>query len=167
MRKERRRGNVILTGGALAAYHVGALYFSTDSTDPGTLFGGTWERFAKGRVVVGVDEAQTEFDTALETGGAKTHTLTTAEMPNHTHTVPAHNHTIAHTHGIPRRDAVGSSTDATARGGGTAVANTPTDPSSNANSGTQGATATTDSGGGGSHNNLQPYIAVYIWRRTA
>ena len=54
----------------------------------------------KGRVAVGRDAAQTEFDTLGETGGAKTHTLTTAEMPSHTHTQNAHNHTQAsHNHG--------------------------------------------------------------------
>jgi microcystin-dependent protein len=53
----------------------------------------------KGRVAVGRDASQTEFDTLGEIGGAKTHTLTTAEMPSHTHTQDSHNHTQnSHTH---------------------------------------------------------------------
>ena len=53
----------------------------------------------KGRVPVGYDSGQTEFDTLGETGGAKTHTLTSSEMPSHTHTQDSHNHTQdAHTH---------------------------------------------------------------------
>lgn len=57
------------------------------STNPNTLFGvGTWTAIA-GKVIVGIDGAQTEFDTLDETGGAKTHTLTTAEMPAHDHPV--------------------------------------------------------------------------------
>ncbi len=47
----------------------------------------------KGRVPVGLDSGQTEFDALAETGGAKTHTLTSAEMPSHTHTQDAHTHT--------------------------------------------------------------------------
>ena len=65
----------------------------------------------KGRTIVGRDSTQTEFDTLGETGGAKTHTLTTAEMPSHTHTGTtassgSHTHTVtvgggAHTHALP------------------------------------------------------------------
>src|SRR5690606_36416662 len=54
----------------------------------------------KGRVVVGVDESQTEFSELGLKGGAKTHKLTVAEMPKHTHTQNPHNHTQnSHTHG--------------------------------------------------------------------
>lgn len=72
-------------------YPVGSIYTNaTVSTNPGTLLGfGTWTAFGSGRVLVGVDGAQTEFDTLGETGGAKTHTLITAEMPSHDHNVKA------------------------------------------------------------------------------
>jgi microcystin-dependent protein len=64
----------------------------------------------KGRIPVGFDSAQTEFDALGETGGAKTHALTSAEMPSHTHTQNAHNHTQnAHNH---TQNAHGHSTDA-------------------------------------------------------
>ena len=72
---------------ALDAYPVGAVYISVVSTSPATLFGGTWVAFGAGRVLVGIDAGQPEFDTVEETGGAKTHTLSAAEMPSHTHSV--------------------------------------------------------------------------------
>lgn len=53
-------------------YPVGSLYFSTDSTSPATIYGGSWERYGKGRTLVSVDESDTDF-TAGKTGGAKTH----------------------------------------------------------------------------------------------
>ena len=68
-------------------YPVGSIYINASvSTNPSTLFGfGTWVEFGKGRVLVGVDTGQTEFDTLGETGGAKTHTLSINEMPSHNH----------------------------------------------------------------------------------
>lgn len=139
------------------AYPVGSVYINaTDSTNPGTLLGfGTWVAFGTGRTLVGIDAGQTEFDTAEETGGAKTHTLTTTEMPAHTHTItdPGHTHNIA-TKDISAGTANVANTDsATTR-------NRSTD------SNTTGITINS-SGGGGAHNNLQPYIVCYLWKRTA
>jgi hypothetical protein len=69
-----------------AIYPVGSIYISTSSTNPGTTFNrGTWEAFATGRTLVGIDTSQSEFNTVEETGGAKTHTLTINEIPAHTH----------------------------------------------------------------------------------
>ena len=68
-------------------YPVGSIYLSINNANPGTIFGGTWASWGTGRVPVGVDTAQTEFNTVQKTGGAKTHTLSTSEMPSHTHTV--------------------------------------------------------------------------------
>jgi microcystin-dependent protein len=118
----------------------------------------------KGRVPVGYDSAQTEFDALGEAGGAKTHTLTSAEMPSHTHTQDSHNHTQnAHSHnqateylslvqgafdqGIynvrPASEFSQQSVTATA----TATNNATTATNQN-------------TGGGGAHNNLQPYIVL-------
>lgn len=117
-----------------SAYPVGSIYTSVVSTNPSTLFGfGTWTAFATGRCLVGIDSGQTEFDTVEETGGAKTHTLSIAEMPAHTH----------------------SSIDFS---GG------PNNLAGGAGLNTSGVTGST--GGGGAHNNLQPYIVVYMWKRT-
>jgi microcystin-dependent protein len=66
---------------------VGTIYTSGVSTNPATLFGfGTWTAIA-GRVIVGIDATQTEFDTAGETGGAKTHALTSGENGPHSHPI--------------------------------------------------------------------------------
>ena len=118
------------------AYPIGTIYTSVTSTNPNTTFGfGTWSSFGSGRCLVGVDSGQTEFDTVEETGGAKTHTLTSTEMPAHTHT------------GVY-----------TTNGGGI----------SNPGSGGGFQVGTSDSTGGGqAHNNLQPYITVYFWKRIA
>jgi microcystin-dependent protein len=116
----------------------------------------------KGAVAVGRDSAQTEFDTLGETGGAKTHTLTSTEMPSHTHTQNAHSHGYSdptHAHyqsgiglaangsraGLVNQDGVGfTSTGFSATG--ITISN---------------ATATNqNTGGGGAHNNLQPYTVL-------
>jgi microcystin-dependent protein len=83
-------------------YPVGSLYFNAnDGTNPSTLLGfGNWEKFGKGKVPVGHDPDDTDFYTAEETGGAKTHTLTEAEIPSHSHDSGSlsNNSTGAHTH---------------------------------------------------------------------
>lgn len=84
-------------------YPVGSIYMTAGSASPAVLFGGTWTRWGSGRVPVSIDTAQTEFNTTEKTGGVKTHTLTAAEMPSHTHSVPNHTHTVGnqnanHTH---------------------------------------------------------------------
>lgn len=116
------------------------------STNPATLYGfGTWTAIA-GKVIVGLSGSDTEFDTLNETGGAKTHTLTTAEMP-------------VHNHGLPegRNSGVLNNPGAYIMGGWTNTAG--------------GATASSggsyNAGSGNAHNNLQPYIVKYVWERTA
>jgi microcystin-dependent protein len=94
----------------------------------------------KGRVIAGLDSAQTEFDTLAETGGAKTHTLTIAEMP-------AHNHNETYTYYQPDFNAIPIGVQqpvAAGPGGGAGNANITDD----------------NRGGGGAHNNLQPYIVM-------
>lgn len=137
-----------LTTLAKLIYPVGSIYISTISTNPGTLFGfGTWNAFGTGRTLVGIDSGQTEFDAVEETGGAKTHTLTTTEMPAHTHTrgERAWNGPSSGNSGRLSASDVG----------GTGVV-------SDTDSGSTGS-----AGSGGAHNNLQPYIVVYMWKRTA
>ena len=67
----------------LAAYPVGAVYISTVSTSPASLFGGTWEQL-KDRFLLGAGDTYS----AGSTGGEAAHTLTVDEMPSHTHTFP-------------------------------------------------------------------------------
>jgi len=130
-------GQSTLAGLLNLVYPVGSIYVNANvATNPATLLGfGTWTAFGAGRVMAGFDVAQTEFDVAEETGGAKTHTLTIAEMPAHTH-VMQFDHTFG---GLASGGVVGRSS----------------------------ATNTNSTGGGGAHNNLQPYIVCYFWKRTA
>ena len=190
--------DVTITSSAAAAWPVGSVFISTVSTNPATLLGfGTWAAFGAGRVMVGLDSGDIDFDTEEETGGAKTHTLTSAEMPSHTHVQDTHNHTQdAHNH---TQDAHNHTQDAhshveqaptTASGGamrfgidtnasGTVTAGISTETTIATNQAAtatnQAATATNQSttatnqntGGGGAHNNIQPYIVVRMWKRTA
>lgn len=116
----------------------------------------------KGKVPVGYNSADTSFDALGETGGAKTHTLTVAEMPSHTHTQNAHTHTQnAHGHRA-RYDNICASGTAIDGGMSTGTqwkaANTWIENSTATN---QNTTATNqNTGGGGAHNNLQPYIVL-------
>ena len=121
------------------AFPVGSIYTSVLSTNPATLLGyGTWTSFAAGRVLVGRDASQAEFDTVEETGGAKAHTLTISEMPAHDH------------------------------GNSNATLTFGTGGSAEYYNGTSEVSRKTGlKGGGQPHNNLQPYIVVYMWKRTA
>lgn len=133
-------------GTALSAWPVGSIFMAVVSTNPATLLGGgTWTRWGQGRMPVSQDGTQTEFDVSEETGGEKTHTLTTAEIPSHNHT-----QTLGH------GGAVSSGTRASdTNSSGSGVVTT-------SNTG-----AIDNTGGGGAHNNLPPYIVVYMWKRTA
>lgn len=64
-------------------YPIGSIYMSIQGTNPSAFFGGTWERIAKGRALVGVDENDVDFNAAEKIGGEKEHKLTVKEMPNH------------------------------------------------------------------------------------
>jgi hypothetical protein len=135
-------GSKLASDALAAAYPVGSIYMNaTNSSNPATLLGfGTWVAFGAGRVPVGIDSGDTDFDTAEETGGAKTHTLTTSE-------IPAHTHTYSESSDGPDASGVGAGYDPP-----TAVGRQDADSGS--------------TGGGQAHNNLQPYIVVYMWKRT-
>ena len=88
------------------AWPIGSVFISVVPTDPASLLGGgTWVSFAVGRTLFGLNAADTSFDTVEETGGAKTHTLATGNLPGHTHSID-HNHpsvtsggnSVDHTH---------------------------------------------------------------------
>ena len=69
-------------------YPVGSIYISTTSTNPGTLFGGTWQSFAGGRKLVSTgSNGTTNYTSANQTGGAKTFTLSSSNLPSHTHSL--------------------------------------------------------------------------------
>lgn len=121
-------------------YPVGSIYMSMNSTNPGTWFGGTWERI-KDAFLLALGDSGTVGDT----GGEATHTLTVNEMPSHQHSLtqgPANNAGQAGTgtseYGSVRLNAVFAS-----------------------------GYKTDNTGGGQAHNNMPPYIKVYMWQRTA
>lgn len=124
-------------------YRVGDLFLTTIATNPSNFLGGTWELFGPGRCLVCVDTSQSEFNSVKKTGGEKTHTLNTNEMPRHSHTVPGWRGGA--------QWAIGYVWLRAAAGDGN----------------TQGANSTDDTGGGQPHNNLQPFITCYVWIRTA
>lgn len=154
-------------------YPVGSIYMSTVSTNPATLLGfGTWEAMPAGRVLLAQGKSSwgTTYN-AGSTGGEATHQLTVGEMPSHTHTAST-NTTGNHHHGTVWTDGTysvwglyNSSTNHRGMGAGNdndnALPNTSTD-------GNHSHTVTINNAGSNqAHNNLQPYIAVYIWKRTA
>ena len=129
--------NKILT--LLDVYPVGSVYISVNDINPSALFGGTWVRWGNGRVPVGVDSAQSEFDSVEKIGGEKTHTLIINEMPSHYHDLREYG-------------ARGEVTDYVL-------------DVANKTQNTYGRSHISPAGGDQPHNNLQPYITFYMWKR--
>ena len=119
-------------------YPVGSIIIRDDTEDMSNFLGFTWEKVFAGRVLVGLDTSQTEFNTIGKTGGEKTHKLTINEMPSHNH--PG---------GFKYTNGTGDYVRMYLGSDGTAVNN-------------EGKT-----GGDQPHNNLQPYQVVAYWKRIA
>lgn len=130
----------IIKAAQLAAHPVGSIYIRADDADPSVLFGGTWERFAQGRVLICADDNYP----IGSIGGEETHALTVAELAQHNHKYTRH----------PLFASEKPSTTTTIFAQENA-------------SGLCFDTSTLYTGGNRPHNNMQPYIAVGIWRRTA
>lgn len=123
----------------LLMHRVGDIIFSTSDENPSTIYGGTWVAWGKGQVPVGVDTSDSDFNTVEKTGGEKEHTLTVGEMPSHKHDFGQQ------FTGMPV---------SSGNYGYYIIAGTQTDVIKN-------------TGGNQPHNNLQPYITCYMWKRTA
>ena len=121
-------------------YPVGSIYMSVNATNPKNLFGGTWERI-QGRFLLGMSSSYP----AGSQGGEATHTLTANEMPNHTHQYIDY-WTVAAASGTGRQAVKFNNNNYSPESGGL---------------------STGSSGSGQPHNNMPPYLAVYIWKRTA
>lgn len=119
-----------------AMYPVGSIYMSVNATNPSTIIGGTWERIAQGRTLIGQGTSDQDFEAGTE-GGESTHTLTKDEMPKHNHSYSL------------------AKADAQAGGYDRYVCRD------------RDTTSTGYAGGDKAHNNLPPYLVVYIWKRTA
>lgn len=124
-------------------YPVGSIYLTAGSTSPAVLFGGTWIQISQGRTLIGAgigtdaNNVEQTF-TSGSTGGEYLHTLIVDEIPAHTHTY--------YRSYAPGNDA-----------GGDGVTYHRSESSNNSGS----------TGGGLAHNNIQPYLVVNIWQRTA
>jgi hypothetical protein len=143
-----------------AAYPVNSIYISTSATNPSTTFGfGTWAAFGAGKVLVGQDAGDTAFDTLEETGGSKD-----AIVVSHTHTAtvtdPAHRHLSSTGDEFPGfgNNGVSSPGPSGIRYDGRGYTSTESTGITVANS-TTGSSAT--------NANLQPYVVVKMWKRTA
>lgn len=138
-----------------AVYPVGSLYLSASAISPADLFGfGTWKRIKDTFLLAAGDTYE-----AGATGGEATHTLTAEEMPAHSHALKTEGNNATYSWGwgdgvgtvtIPGTTAIAG--EATANGLFTVQA---------------GFNATENAGGGVAHNNMPPYLAVYVWQRTA
>lgn len=139
---------------------MGSIFISTVNTNPSTYFGGTWERI-KGRFLLAADDGTYKLGT---TGGAATVTLTTDQIPAHSHSAwlnngGGHNHVFWFGGGAN-----------SGNGGQIPVANSrwgqdtagQTDGSHD-----HGGISVANSGGGKSHNNMPPYLVVYVWKRVS
>ena len=121
-------------------YPVGSIYMNVNSTNPGTLFGGTWEQI-QGKFLLGMSSSYP----AGSQGGEATHTLKENEMPNHKH-VAFYGIT-----GAVDDYLGGSHEDYGLRRASYGSGSSTYETSSN--------------GGGAAHNNMPPYLSVYIWKR--
>jgi len=145
-------------------YPVGTIYTNSSvSTNPATLLGfGTWTAFAAGRVMVGFDSGNALFDTAEETGGSAN-----AIVVSHNHTATStvadsgHSHTINTVFGF---DNTTPSQTIAARSVGLSQTNLGTNV---ATTGVTVSTTVASNGSSATNANYQPYITVYMWKRTA
>ena len=174
-------------------YPIGSIYLSVDETSPASLFGGTWEQL-KDRFLLGAGDSYS----AGATGGEASHTLTTAEMPSHSHSVnavktdnPSANHTHSgttssagsHSHNLTMKASGGPIEGGSVidimfhKGGADNVLHT-TAAGAHTHSFTTGGVSawhthnvpahnTNASGSDLAHNNMPPYMAVYMWKRVA
>ena len=139
-------------------YPVGSIYTNASvSTNPATLLGfGTWTAFAAGLVMVGFDSGNALFDTAEETGGSAD-----AITVSHTHTATSTVTDPTHTH-----VALGANTmNGTSPGGG-GVSAGGNNTTTAASTGITVSTSIASTGSSGTNANYQPYITVYMWKRT-
>jgi hypothetical protein len=171
-------------------YPVGTIYMTTENINPAEMFGGTWVAWGSGRVPVGVDTSQTEFNTVEKTGGHKATEQHTHVQNSHTHSQNSHSHGDnfsvatggAHTHNVKWRDGAASGslyflrrddpsdsyngTNAAAMSGGS-HSHTLNGSVSSATATNNSTTATNQDFGTGNAGNLQPFITCYMWKRTA
>ena len=151
-------------------YPVGSIYMSTEDDTVEKVqnkFGGTWEKYAQGRTLIGEgtgtdSNGLVQTYTNGSTGGEYTHTLNISEMPSHTHTQNSHFHRVGFDNGRSRIGLNSGSVDPDismyigSYGFGARVNTMITDAVTATNNNT---------GGNGSHNNVEPYTVTYMYKR--
>ena len=135
-------------------YPIGSIYMNVNSTNPGTLFGGTWEQI-QGRFLLGMSNSYP----AGSQGGEASHTLTTEEMPSHGHNPANEAGYSGFITNSKKAFSIGDMGSQSGSGRYYPYASAAFDISRNTLTGT--------TGGGKSHNNMPPYLSIYIWKRTA
>lgn len=174
-------------------YPIGAIYMSTNSTNPQEIFGGKWEAFAQGRTIIGAGVSDKEF-VAGTTGGSSSQALTIQQLPAHTHTQNPHTHKgnkkqfrfwfaqFSHRDTKYNSDFLatyknadnlnvslsqkGCENNTNSIGDGSNWGYRKTEISWDHEPSMQNEVAVNQNTGNNEpHNNLQPYIVTYIWRR--
>ncbi|MCI6060837.1 MAG: DUF859 family phage minor structural protein [Dorea sp.] len=147
-------------------YPVGSIYLSVNATSPATLFGGSWTQL-KDRFLLGAGSTYT----AAATGGSSTHTLSASEMPKHAHDTPFFNNMT--NNGEMKSDFIGvygkgqTASQALKDTGQSSTMEMWWINQTNTAEGNEWAYLTSTKGGGSAHNNMPPYLVVYMWKRTA
>ena len=135
-------------------YPIGSIYMNVNSTNPRTLFGGTWEQI-QGKFLLGMSSSYP----AGSQGGEASHTLTTAEMPIHGHNPANEAGYFGFITNSKKAFSIGDMGSQSGSGRYYPYASAAFDISRNTMTGT--------TGGGNPHNNMPPYLSIYIWKRTA
>ena len=141
----------------LLMHPIGSIVMTTKNESPEITFGGKWIAWGSGRVPIGVDETQEEFKTTEKTGGEKEHWLSIHETPSHTHPLEPNGQAHSFAWGAKK----GNVYVAANAVGGASPSNTNylyTQQNTWNQTGSSGSTQP--------HNNLQPYITCYMWKRT-
>lgn len=148
----------------LKIYPVGSIYISTNSTNPSEFIGGTWESYGQGRTLIGAGTGTDGNSESIEflentTGGEYNHTLTVNQMPSHNHISRIYLNQPGYSQTIPEHYSYYNYT-----GYGNRIIYTAT-ALGNKNMWSIG--PSTENGGNESHNNIQPYIVTYMWKRVS
>ena len=145
-----------------ALHPVGSIYINAGvSTNPATLLGfGTWVAFGAGRVMVGLNGSDSLFDSLEETGGSKD-----ASVVSHSHTATSSVTDPGHRHSV--NTYLGNNGSGTGNSGTDGFFGIIPDGTNTATTGISVSTSVASAGSSGTNANLQPYITVAMWKRTA
>lgn len=155
-------------------FPIGSIYMNINSTNPSEYFGGTWVQWGSGRVPVGVDPMQSEFNNVEKTGGTKTVDL------SHSHTVNSHSHSLEsgwakigrcanYLGGIAYKTGAGAGSTtydrAQTNGGGIAGGSFAATDTAALGGNTSSTSPGTSNGLSDRQSILQPYVTCYMWKR--